>query len=504
MSMMHTEMRRHDSGGSSSSVYSSIEAESPGPKYLRIDVTLGGTFWLGVDISPSPIKKDFRSTAVRLHMMAAAAAAAAAAIACCVIVPSSPRLDPDVHPADTSLQSDPICQHSLIGMRQLLLAIEIYNHHRPMAPIHPLIRMLPYQLNPHLTEKPMQRSLYREAKYGSRENAEAFMDRTEEKLRQVGITPCREGLVSSTHLSHRLQTFALLRHPSHHLELCLDLMLAYHTTPVDTSNRAFLAELGVKHGLFGTTSEALTWLAGDEYDHEVNRAYGVARRLGVTGIPFFVFQGRWAASGALSVEEFVKLLQNIMRRESIGSTAPSPTSTIHVHEPSKGEYEHAEYRARALEPDGHPDVSAGGKLPVTPGSDAPAPEILGNGDRASPFDHGLSSHQMRGSRSGSGSYDRRSGGPPGDYPRQSVEILRNERGEYHQPRSYPASAGSGTGPGQQQPSAAAFDPVSRTLPLPRYMGPSSRHSPARSPGREGRNERVGFGLSDTRGMGIAS
>ena len=77
-----------------------------------------------------------------------------------------------------------------------------------------------------------------------------------------------------------------------------------HTTPTHPSSRAFLSSLAVKHGLFPSTLDAQRWLESDEYDYEVTRAYQVARRLGVTGVPFFVFGGRWAASGVVGLEAF--------------------------------------------------------------------------------------------------------------------------------------------------------------------------------------------------------
>ena len=126
-------------------------------------------------------------------------------------------------------------------------------------------------------------------------------------LLTLGSLSNMDGLISSTFLAHRLQILSLLRYPSRHLSLALDLMMAFHTTTSHPSDRSLLAHLSIKHGLFDSHEEAIDWLNGDEYSAEVNKAYGVARRLGVTGCPFFVFQGRWAASGAIGVEECVRV-----------------------------------------------------------------------------------------------------------------------------------------------------------------------------------------------------
>lgn len=66
--------------------------------------------------------------------------------------------------------------------------------------------------------------------------------------------------------------------------------------------------------LFPTGAHARQWLDSDEGDAEVRRAYTSAHRLGVTGVPFFVFQQKYAASGAMGVDEFVKVcLCNVTR-----------------------------------------------------------------------------------------------------------------------------------------------------------------------------------------------
>ena len=63
----------------------------------------------------------------------------------------------------------------------------------------------------------------------------------------------------------------------------------------------------MRYGLFSNRTDALRWLEGDECDYEVTRAYAVARRMGVTGVPFFVFGTRWGASGAVGVPRFLEV-----------------------------------------------------------------------------------------------------------------------------------------------------------------------------------------------------
>lgn len=87
----------------------------------------------------------------------------------------------------------------------------------------------------------------------------------------------------------------------------MSLFSLVHEAGLAPSDRSALASVAVQHGVFPSLEEALRFLDSDECDAEVKRAYTMARRVGVTGVPFFVFQDRYAASGAMGVDEFVKV-----------------------------------------------------------------------------------------------------------------------------------------------------------------------------------------------------
>ena len=55
--------------------------------------------------------------------------------------------------------------------------------------MHPLIRVLPYQVSPNLTERPMRRRAYIMMKYGSLPAGARAVEEAEEELRRVGIEP---------------------------------------------------------------------------------------------------------------------------------------------------------------------------------------------------------------------------------------------------------------------------------------------------------------------------
>lgn len=64
--------------------------------------------------------------------------------------------------------------------------------------------------------------------------------------------------------------------------------------------------------MFDSEDQAREWLAGNEYDEEVKKGYGMARGMGVTGVPFFIFENKWAISGAVGEEAFVDVSRSVI------------------------------------------------------------------------------------------------------------------------------------------------------------------------------------------------
>lgn len=116
-----------------------------------------------------------------------------------------------------------------------------------------------------------------------------------------------DGAMSQSHLAHRLTEYAGQLKPESQLTVSMDIFDLYHVNGVHLSDREGLAEIGVKHGLFSDKDGGLAWLAGNACDLEVKKQYQTAQRMGITGVPFFVFQDKYAASGAMGVDEFVEV-----------------------------------------------------------------------------------------------------------------------------------------------------------------------------------------------------
>ncbi|WWD20053.1 hypothetical protein CI109_104526 [Kwoniella shandongensis] len=210
--------------------------------------------------------------------------------------------------------SDVICPFCPLGVKQLTTAIDKYKSTHPSAPEFN-IRFLPYQLDPTLDEKPIQRKDHLARKFGA-ERVEPMEKAMIERFKTIGWTTDFSGPMSSSHLAHRLLSWASRRVPQNQFALSMDLFEGFHSNKHHTSDKQWLASLGVKHKMFANEQQALDWLHSDECDLEVRNAYKSAQQAGITGVPFFVFQDKYAASGAAGTEEFVSLLEEIIRRET--------------------------------------------------------------------------------------------------------------------------------------------------------------------------------------------
>lgn len=86
---------------------------------------------------------------------------------------------------------------------------------------------------------------------------------------------------------------------------------AYFTDAQDITDPAILVQIGAAHGLH----DVHAMLETDLYLSDVRDAQEEASQLGVTGVPFIVFDQRYALSGAQPLEVFERAIQAAMGAE---------------------------------------------------------------------------------------------------------------------------------------------------------------------------------------------
>jgi predicted DsbA family dithiol-disulfide isomerase len=191
--------------------------------------------------------------------------------------------------------SDVVCPWCYIGKRRLETALAELAAAAP--DVVPSVRWHPFQLNPDLPAEGIERARYLERKFGGDGRADAIYARVREAAVQSGVTLALDAITRqpNTLAAHRLIMWTQARRGDASA-LVERLFHAYFVEGRLIGDPATLAELAAQAG--GDAAAARAFLASDELRDDVADADERARSLGITGVPFFVFNGRLALSGA--------------------------------------------------------------------------------------------------------------------------------------------------------------------------------------------------------------
>jgi predicted DsbA family dithiol-disulfide isomerase len=94
---------------------------------------------------------------------------------------------------------------------------------------------------------------------------------------------------------------------------------AYFTEGLPVSDRATLVRLAGEVGL--DENETAATLAGDAFADAVRADEQAARQIGISGVPFFVLEGRYGISGAQPTELFAEALRRVWDERTAAATA---------------------------------------------------------------------------------------------------------------------------------------------------------------------------------------
>jgi len=96
-------------------------------------------------------------------------------------------------------------------------------------------------------------------------------------------------------------------------EMTERLMKAYFTEGLHIGKHEQLADLASEVGM--EREKVLDMLRKNDFSEEVRRDEFIARQIGITGVPFFLFNQTYAVSGAQSSDVFLDVLQKVWEEE---------------------------------------------------------------------------------------------------------------------------------------------------------------------------------------------
>ncbi|MFA9378709.1 MAG: DsbA family oxidoreductase [Lachnotalea sp.] len=201
--------------------------------------------------------------------------------------------------------SDYACPFCYIGKRKLELAIQQASIKEPIE-----IEFKSFELNPD-SPKEYKENIHEiiASKYGIPvEEARATNDRIISMAKEVGLNYNFDDLKpTNTFDAHRLSHYA--KAEGKNKEYSEAVLKSYFVESNLISNHEVLADLAESIGL--DKQKALAILSSDQYAKEVREDEKKAHELRVDSVPYFLFNGTKAISGALPVESFLEVFQKI-------------------------------------------------------------------------------------------------------------------------------------------------------------------------------------------------
>ena len=224
------------------------------------------------------------------------------------------------NPLQIQIVSDLVCPWCYVGKRRLERALAA----RPDLKV--AVTWLPFQLSPEMPREGKDRQAHYATIFGA-ERARTIMDGMQQTAADEGLQfDTKPGARSPNTLSaHVLLYWASLEDALaagvDQDALAEKLFAAHHSDSEDLGDPVVLARIAGEVGLDPALVEARLRAGTDE--ERVQALMEEARKAGVTGVPFFIFNGEYAVSGAQPPEALIEVLD---RLSSVGAPTGATAS----------------------------------------------------------------------------------------------------------------------------------------------------------------------------------
>ncbi|MEV6342089.1 DsbA family oxidoreductase [Actinoplanes sp. NPDC051851] len=208
---------------------------------------------------------------------------------------------------DIQVWSDVVCPWCYIGKRRLENALAEFGG-------EVTVTYRAYQLDGSPVPEPLPIKQVMAAKFGGPERAEQMFAH----VTGIGASEGLEldfdrAIAANTFTAHRLIAWAAGQ--ERQADMLDALQRAHFTDGVDIGSPKALAEVAGAIGL--DTAAALAYLESDAGTGAVDADIAEARELGITSVPTFVIDGKYAVQGAQESAALVSAFEEIARREDV-------------------------------------------------------------------------------------------------------------------------------------------------------------------------------------------
>ena len=204
--------------------------------------------------------------------------------------------------------SDMVCPWCYLGKARLDLALaEILDE------VSVDVNWRPYRLNPDYPPEGVDQKAELEKKLGGKEKVEQAHEMLTQLGKEVGINFDFNAIKigPNTLDAHRLSLWAHAEGREFQDKVVTELFRANFEEGLNIGNHSVLADIGEKAGMNREVVEKL--LASDADKDTVVAEIDAAQQMGVSGVPFFILDQKYAVSGAQSKEVLIYALRDIAR-----------------------------------------------------------------------------------------------------------------------------------------------------------------------------------------------
>ncbi len=220
------------------------------------------------------------------------------------IVPASTPSGDTPAPLVVEIWADVVCPWCYIGEKRMLAALQNVQAQTPLD-VH--MRWRPFQLQPQLPPEGLPWRAFAEQKFGGWNQALSAFAQVSQAGQADSIAFDFARVVSAPNTTDAHRLLLLAEERERLIETAESLFAGYFAEGANLNDHAELTALAVRAGLDKT--DVQTVLTENVGAIEVAQSQRTAEQMGITGVPFIVFNGRYAIPGAASVEAFAQAIE---------------------------------------------------------------------------------------------------------------------------------------------------------------------------------------------------
>ncbi|MFD1326798.1 DsbA family oxidoreductase [Mycoplana ramosa] len=213
--------------------------------------------------------------------------------------------------------SDVVCPWCYLGKKRLAQAVDAV-----CDELNVMVTFRPYQLNPDMPPQGVDHRKHLVEKLGGEDAVERAHRTLTELGQQAGIDFHFEAISRSPNTldAHRLMRWAMIEGPQVQNCVTLALFKAYFEEGRNIGDSSVLLDIAEKCGMDRAVVCTL-FSTGADVD-SVKEEIGMAREMGITGVPCFIIDNKYAVMGAQSTEVLASAIREAAALRQSGAADP--------------------------------------------------------------------------------------------------------------------------------------------------------------------------------------